>query len=370
MPSTTPTRILMTADTIGGVWTYALVLADALQRCDVKISLATMGAPLSAEQQKTVQALDNVDVYESRYKLEWMEDPWTDVAAAGEWLLDLETRIQPDLVHLNNFVHGALDWSVPSLIVGHSCVYSWFEAVHDETPPSPWIRYRRNVQRGLRQVDRVTAPTETMLDALERHYGSFARAEAIPNGRAPEDFPPKGKENVIVTAGRLWDEAKNVASLETVAPDLSWPICVAGADCHPDGGRTDFDGLRLLGQLPTSELADWLGRASIFALPARYEPFGLSALEAGLAGCALVLGDIPSLREVWGEAARYVPPDDPDALEATLRRLINDPTERTEMARRARTRALHFSPTRTGDRYVALYANLLQTAQPALSSAG
>ena len=58
----------------------------------------------------------------------------------------------------------------------------------------------------------------------------------------------------------------------------------------------------------------WLRRATIFALPARYEPFGLSALEAGLAGCALVLGDIP-MREVWHDAAMFVPPEQPAALE-------------------------------------------------------
>ena len=64
----------------------------------------------------------------------------------------------------------------------------------------------------------------------------------------------------------------------------------------------------MLGRLSAGELADWYARAAIYALPARYEPFGLSALEAALSGCALVLGDIPSLREIWGDAALFVPP--------------------------------------------------------------
>ncbi len=72
-------------------------------------------------------------------------------------------------------------------------------------------------------------------------------------------------------------------------------------------------------------MAGWLGRASIFALPARYEPFGLLPLEAALSGCALVLGDIPSLREVWGDAAWFVPPDDRDALTAAIGSLIASP---------------------------------------------
>ena len=56
-----------------------------------------------------------------------------------------------------------------------------------------------------------------------------------------------------------------------------------------------------------------MGRAAIYALPARYEPFGLSILEAALSGCALVIGDIPSLREIWADAALFVPSDGHDA---------------------------------------------------------
>ncbi|HEY0779002.1 MAG TPA: glycosyltransferase, partial [Gemmatirosa sp.] len=101
---------------------------------------------------------------------------------------------------------------------------------------------------------------------------------------------------------------------------------------------------------------DWMGRAAVYALPARYEPFGLSALEAGLAGCALVLGDIPSLREVWGDAATYVAPDDAAALADALRTLAADDAHRTALGIRARTRALTYTPARMADGYLAAYA--------------
>lgn len=365
-----PDHILMTADTVGGVWTYALTLADALRDYDVEVALATMGDPLSAEQEAAAHALENVEVFESEYQLEWMEDPWDDVEAAGDWLMDLEAQLQPDLVHLNSYAHGSLDWQNPVLVVGHSCVYSWFEAVRGHSPPPRWRRYRREVAWGLRGATRVTAPTEAMLDALERHYGSFARTDAIHNGRAGQDFSPQAEEAFILSAGRLWDDAKNIAALERVAPRLPWPTYVAGDDQHPDGGQRHYEHVHVLGQLTQRRLADWMERASIFALPARYEPFGLSALEAGLAGCALVLGDIPSLREVWGEAAVFVSPHDPKALETTLRELINDDARRTEMARRARDRALRYSPDGMVERYVALYADLLRPTPPAVSSVG
>jgi glycosyltransferase involved in cell wall biosynthesis len=110
--------------------------------------------------------------------------------------------------------------------------------------------------------------------------------------------------------------------------------------------------------LSGEELAGWLGRASIYALPARYEPFGLSALEAALSGCALVLGEIPSLREVWGDAACYAPPGDTAALEETLLELIRNEALRREIASRAGRRALAYAPERMAQGYVAEYRAL------------
>jgi glycosyltransferase involved in cell wall biosynthesis len=109
-----------------------------------------------------------------------------------------------------------------------------------------------------------------------------------------------------------------------------------------------------------------MGRAGIYALPARYEPFGLSVLEAALAGCALVLGDIPSLREVWGESALYVAPDDHDALAHGLQRLIEDEALRERCAAAARARALTYTPQRMAAGYMEVYSDMLDVhaAQP------
>jgi glycosyltransferase involved in cell wall biosynthesis len=111
----------------------------------------------------------------------------------------------------------------------------------------------------------------------------------------------------------------------------------------------------MLGRLGSGELAGWYARASIYALPARYEPFGLSALEAALSGCALALGEIPSLREVWGDAAVFVPPEDPSALETALRELIADPDRRQSMADAAGERAMRYTPPRMAEQYFATY---------------
>src|SRR5262249_48443981 len=96
-------HVLMTADTVGGVWTYALELAGALAPLEVSVTLATMGARPSLTQARAAAALSNLELVESTYALEWMPEPWRDVDAAGEWLLTLAERVRPDVVHINGY---------------------------------------------------------------------------------------------------------------------------------------------------------------------------------------------------------------------------------------------------------------------------
>lgn len=353
-------RILMTADTVGGVWTYALELAQALGAQNVEVILATMGAPLSHTQVTEAAGIVNLIVCESRFKLEWMHDSRGDVEAAGDWLLSLERQFRPDVIHLNGYAHGALGWRAPVLIVGHSCVLSWWQAVKGESASAEWDGYRDAVRAGLRAADRVVAPSKAMLAALERHYGPLPPSHVIVNGREASLFRPTEKQPFVLTMGRLWDEAKNVCALELVAPDLTWPVYVAGEAHHPEGGTVHPRHVRCLGQLDRQTVADWLNRAAIYTLPARYEPFGLSVLEAALAGCALILGDIPSLRENWEGAALFVPPDDLDALRLGLQTLIHDSPLRVQLSERALYRALQFSPRRMAASYAGLYKELVK----------
>jgi glycogen synthase len=362
-----PERILMTADTLGGVWTYALELARSLQRFDIQVTLATMGGGVRPDQAREAAALSNLELCEGGYRLEWMEHPWRDVQAAGEWLLRLEDRVRPDIVHLNGYAHAALPWSAPVVVVAHSCVYSWFSAVRHHAPSSHWRKYHDAVRAGLRAASVVTAPTKAMLDAAELHYGRFRRGPVIPNGRHPLPGSPtpgrrslRSGEHFVLSAGRVWDEAKNIGILEHVAPHVAWPICVAGDIRHPGGGCVRIQHVGVLGRLDSCELAQWMASASIFVLPALYEPFGLSLLEAALSGCALVAGDIPSLREVWGDAAIFVPPRDAAAIATAINGLVDDEAFRARMSEAAALRAREFYPERMAERYIALYSQLLR----------
>ena len=351
-------KILMTADAVGGVWTYSLELARALRRQDAEVTLATMGRALTGVERREASAIPSLRLAESEFALEWMPDPWDDVERAGEWLLRLEAEVEPDVVHLNGYVHAALPWKAPVLVVGHSCVLSWFAAVRGLDAPPGWGRYADEVRDALAHADFLVAPTRAMLSELERLYEPSCERQVIPNGRDPRLFPPRPKEPFVFASGRLWDEAKNLAALDRVASRLDWPVRVAGDAVGPDGSEWRAEAVDLVGRVSHAELARLLGAAAVFALPARYEPFGLGPLEAGLAGCALLLGDIASLRETWRDAAVFVDPDDDEALAAALRRLPSDERAREELSRRARAPALTYSPERTDVAYHDLYALL------------
>jgi glycosyltransferase involved in cell wall biosynthesis len=188
-----------------------------------------------------------------------------------------------------------------------------------------------------------------------------AGGRVVANGRRASLVSPAAKEPMVLAAGRLWDEAKNVAALDRVAATIVAPVVIAGATEHPSGGSDwEAQGAQLLGSLPFEELAGWMSRAAVFALPARYEPFGLAALEAARAGCALVLGDIPSLREVWGDAATFAPPDDEERLAHELQALIADPDLRADYSGRARRRSGRYSAARMAEGYLAAYETVLQ----------
>ncbi len=357
----------MSTDTVGGVWSYALELARALRGRGVQVILATMGAPLSAEQQRAARTIPDLIVCESRWRLEWMNQPWDDVARAGGWLKMLERRFRPDVVHLNHYSHGHLDWSAPCLVVGHSCVLSWWHGVFGGPAPEQWRRYRDYVRRGLQGANYVVAPSNTMLAAIEAHYGPLTRTAVVHNGRVPAEYRSAGgaaqKQPLVLGAGRLWDEAKNLRALTATAPALHWPVYLAGETRHPDGGETPLEHVHVLGALAPSALLPWFRRAGIYVLPARYEPFGLSVLEAALAGCAPVIGDIPSLRELWDGAARFVPPEDPGALTVAINGLIEEPGRRQVLAERACARARDYSAAAMANGYLDVYGELLGGVQ-------
>ena len=363
-------KILMTTDTAGGVWNYSLELAAGLSAHNVRVILATMGPPPTPSQLAAVAALPNVSLHTGPFRLEWMPEPWTDIAQAGEWLLEIERAERPDIIHLNHFAYGPLPWLAPVVMVAHGCALSWWRAVRGTPPPHELNQYRDVVRRGLNAAELVVTPTAALADAMRPHYLRFPHVRVIYSACAAapfrSDVPPEGRAPVVFSAGRLWDEGRNLNALKQVAETLEWPVRVAGMLADPHAAETAPDGtgrIQALGALDPSGVAAELKRAAIYALPALYEPFGLSAMEAAHAGCALVLGDIPTLREVWRNAAVFVQPNDVRSLHTAIDTLMRDDGLRMCLADRAAQRALCFKTSVMAASYMDAYNTVAPTRE-------
>jgi glycosyltransferase involved in cell wall biosynthesis len=353
-----PIKVLMTTDAVGGVWTYSTGLASELAAMGLEVHLVTMGPPPQAEKRAMLRD-SRIRLIESPLALEWQDPGGDDLQNARRFLQDLEELIQPDIVHLNSFREAAFDWMAPVVVVAHSCVNSWGLACDDtEWLSEPkWRHYTRAVAAGLDKAQAWVAPSQTFRDVICDQYRPSSPGLVIRNGIAPTIPSAGSKRRLILAAGRMWDAAKNITALAGASKGLDWPVFVAGPGS--DSAGKDSGGLTLIGNLSHICLRARMQRAAIFASPARYEPFGLSVLEAASAGCALVLSDIPTFRELWSGAALFVDPNCERALHETLAGLCADDRERARLQVASRQRSERYSLVRSADAYHALYQRLL-----------
>ena len=138
--------------------------------------------------------------------------------------------------------------------------------------------------------------------------------------------------------GGLWDRVKNTALLDAVAARLSVPLRAAGPITAPHGETVAASHLTLLGPRRGRPCAGAGGAADLVSA-ASFEPFGLAVLEAAQAGCALVLSDIATFRELWDGAALFVDGWSPAAWADAVETLNADPDHRTRLGAAARERA-------------------------------
>lgn len=347
-------RVLMTTDTVGGVWTYSCSLASTLAATGADVTLVTMGPRAQADQAEMLRG-SRVRLIQTDLALEWQDPEGRDLLHARRVLENLETSLRPEIIHLNSFREAAFAWRAPVVVVAHSCVNSWALACRDGAwlNEPKWCSYTERVAAAFDKAQAWVCPSRSFHDVITQIYRPRSPGTVIWNGITPREALGRRQE-LIFAAGRLWDRAKNIEVLAAAAPGLEWPVHVAGpADACPPASVT------WLGHLPYEAMRARLQHPAIFASPALYEPFGLSVLEAAAAGCALVLSDIPTFRELWSGAALFVDPTDSKALHRTLANLCVDDRERAQLQRAAFEHSLTYSLTRTASAYLRLYEGLL-----------
>ena len=364
-------HVLVTADSLSGSWTYTRELVTGLVTRGVRVTLVSFGEIPLPEQTSWMDHLHGLDYRPTAFRLEWMQEAEEDLVESSAFLAALVRELRPDVLHLNQFCYGSLPVDVPRIVMAHGDLITWKHAVHDQArrPERSLNWYRNTVTDGLAAADAVVAPSAWMLERISACYGRPRRGEVIYPGRNPIFFNPYvSKDDCVLAVGRLVDASKQVFLL-TQHP-YSVPVCIVGAEHTVPMPRipiradvkvdTEQTSVAIRGPQTEAQLRALYSRAAIYAATARYEPLGMATLEAAFSRCAIVANDIPSFREIWGDAALYFLTNDAASLADKIRLLNNDRPMRRAYAEMAYTRARErFTTKRMIDDCLQLYRSLL-----------
>ena len=363
-------HVLVTADSLSGSWTYVRELVTGLVTRGVRVTLVSFGEIPLPDQISWMDHLHGLDYRPTAFRLEWMQEAEQDLPESSAYLMALVRELRPDVLHLNQFCYGNLPVDVPRVVMAHGDLITWTQAVHNRSPhPAGSLNwYRRTVLNGLACADAVVAPSSWMLDRITACYCRPRRGEVIYPSRNPIFFNPYvSKDDCVLAVGRLVDASKQVFLLTQQAHPL--PVCIVGSEQTVPMPRipiradvkvaTEQTTVAIRGPQTDAQLRALYSRAAIYAATSRYEPLGMPALEAAFSRCAIVANDIPSYREIWGDAAVYFRTNDAASLAENIRLLNEDRPMRRAYAELAYTRARErFTTKRMIDQYLELYRSL------------
>ena len=211
-------------------------------------------------------------------------------------------------------------------------------------------------ERILGEADVIVVNSPAESEALETLYPVAARqVETVPGGCDVEQFVPgesrylhtmgevpEGRA-IVLFLGRL-EERKGYRTFLEVARELRDDarfsfLLVGGREgmAYEDAGRARvlewlaeerLDNVRLLPAVSHDDLPEVYRSAMCIVLPSRYEPFGLTALEAQACGCVPIAADTGGLTATisGGETGFLLHPD-PKEMAAAVVALADDPGE-------------------------------------------
>jgi glycogen(starch) synthase len=371
-------HVLVTSDTVNGIWSYTRELVSGLVKRGFCITLVSFGDIPLSQDTVWIEGLSGLEYRPTAFRLDWMEEGRQDFQDASAYLCSLVKERKPDLLHSNHLGYGALPVPIPRIIVAHGDLITWWKAVHGREPSdSLWLRwYRQMIARGISHASMVVTTSQWMLNEIRSSYRLRSSGTVIHHGRNPILFNPYvSKEDTVLAIGRMLDPARQVNLLTEREHPV--PVCIVGASGdEPSPRRAAAARRTLTGQSKgvalkhfesESQLRLLYSRAGIYAGTSRYEPSGMNILEAALSRCALILNDIPPLREIWGDTAVYFERNDAASLAEAVCMLSRDRQLRRSLANRAYLRAREcFNAHRMVESYARLYENVVDGSAKAV----
>ncbi len=260
--------------------------------------------------------------------------PWR-VYSWGEQLkLPLLLRhLKPDLIHFPHFA-GPLLRPQPYVITIHDLILHHHPNERATTLPRPlyWVKliaYRLVVRSALWRARQIIAVSQTTgQDLLHFYPWVQPKLSVVPLAPGsmklagvPLQLPPK----YLLTVGAAYPH-KNLELVLKAMPLLrsthsEFKLIIVGRnDVFMERLEALSRQLSLTnqvvfwGQASEAELATLYRQAQAYLVPSFIEGFGLGAVEALSHGTPVVAADIPVLREVLGQAAVFIDPQQPSSL--------------------------------------------------------
>ncbi len=231
-------------------------------------------------------------------------------------------------------------------------------------------------------ISRSTANDLTALLGVPRPLIDVAQPGVSP------DFRPLPADEVVAFRARHGLPERFFLHLGTLEPRKNLPMLLEGYAQLPaatrraaplilvggqgwDGGATQAtiarlglgDCTRLAGYVPDADLPLWYNAATALVCPSVYEGWGLPVVEAMACGTPVLVSDTSSLPEAAGDAGLRLPPDDPTAWAAGLRRALEDVEWRAEAVALGRRHAATFTWIETAHATIRSYRRALATVE-------
>jgi hypothetical protein len=177
-------RIMLTADTVGGVWHYTTELAAGFATRGIETLIVAMGPPPSPAQRAEASAVNGCELRSTGLGLDWLAAGPDEVRRAAVELAEIAADWGADTVQLHSPAYAAAaNWPAPLVAAAHSCVATWWQAIR-EGPLPVHLAWRADLTAdGLVTADAVIAPSHSFADMLTRTYALHREIRVIWNGR-------------------------------------------------------------------------------------------------------------------------------------------------------------------------------------------
>jgi phosphatidylinositol alpha-mannosyltransferase len=274
--------------------------------------------------------------------------------------------VRPDLVHLHEpTVPGP---SLSTLIGFDGPMVGTFHSSGDVLP-AEWMKppLRSLVQRLKVRVSVSESAARTAAECF-----GVEHSDVLWNGIEVEKFanavPEPAPGRVVLFVGRHEDRKGLRVLLDAWSGiDRDATLWIVGTGPQTAELRSlAVPRTEWLGTLPDVLVARRMRSAAVFCAPStRGESFGIVLLEAMAAGTPIVASAIDGYANVAraDREALLVPPNDPLALRAALRRVLDEPELAARLVAAGRERAATFSMRRLAEAYVHSYESAAAVAR-------